>query len=478
MVVPVGSFTLKPDAGRSRFFLIATLIVAAGLLLCASAKADQVVWISDSPTGINAQVSGTVLIGAQMDVSYASPSGLWNASYSFSVGSNGYDSRGNAVYLLNSFGAEEIYWNGNYFFEAGWAQGSGLPVAGGEGLDGSSFTGGPGSLWSANSRISISADPQDSTRLDYTITFLASGPALPDMSDLIFLTSAGVQPSVPTPVIPTPSSQIVEFSGRALSGSGDDTLILGFAVTGDGMNLLARGVGPSLAQFGIANFLPDPALALFGADGDVVGANNNWSIDANGNSQAAPIAVLSAAVGAFPLLAGSEDSALAVTLNQGSYTTGLVAGGSAGGVALTEIYNTGSPVGTRLIDLSVRGNVAAGDGIIIAGFVIAGNAPKTVLIRGVGPTLASYGVTGALADPVITVFSAGSAIATNHNWETGSTTPAQMIGTFAQVGAFPLQAGSSDSATVLTLQPGAYSVQLASVGGTTGVGLIEVYEVQ
>ncbi len=386
---------------------------------------------------------------------------------------------GNAIYMLDASAGQEVYWNGAFFFEGGWGQVSGLPIAGGENLDTTSFHRDAGlPLVRQQPDQHVSADPKDPSRLDYTITFLANGPALPGLPVLAASTSVHIQPAVATLVTPAPSRRIVEFSGRALSGPGDNTLILGFVVTGNGMNLLARGVGPSLAQFGIANFLPDPALTLFGADGSVVGTNNNWSIDAGGNSQAAAIATLSATVGAFPLVAGSEDSALPVTVNQGAYTTGLATGSPAGGVALAEIYDTGSPVGTRLIDLSVRGNVTAGDGTIIAGFVIAGNAPKTVLIRGVGPSLTSYGVTGALADPVITVFSAGAAIATNQNWETGGTTSAQMVSTFGQVGAFALQAGSNDSATILTLQPGAYSVQLASAGGKTGVGLIEVYDLQ
>ncbi len=209
----------------------------------------------------------------------------------------------------------------------------------------------------------------------------------------------------------------------------------------------------------------------------MLGTNDNWSIDSNGNSQAVSIAATSTTVGAFPLLAGSLDSALTVTVNQGAYTTALAGTNSTSGVALTEIYDAGSPAGTRLVDVSARGNVSAGDGTLIAGFVIAGNAPKTVLIRGVGPTLAAYGVADALADPVITVFR-GAAIVTNQNWAAGGPTSTQMSTTFTQVGAFPLQAGSSDAAVLVTLQPGAYSVQLASVGGTTGVALVEVYDTQ
>ena len=83
-----------------------------------------------------------------------------------------------------------------------------------------------------------------------------------------------------------------------------------------------------------------------------------------------------------------------------------------------------------------------------------------------------------LADPKIAVFSGNTQVASNDNWETGTSTAAQITAASAQVGAFALAAGSKDAALLVTLQPGAYSVQLSGVGSATGAALVEVYDTQ
>jgi hypothetical protein len=148
------------------------------------------------------------------------------------------------------------------------------------------------------------------------------------------------------------------------------------------------------------------------------------------------------------------------------------------GVALTEIYDIDTVPGARLTAVAARMNVTLGEGTLIAGFTIAGNAPKTMLIRGVGPTLATFGVTGVLADPQIAVFSGSTQVASNDNWETGASTAAQISAASAQVGEFPLPAGSKDAALLVTLPPGSYTVVVTGVGNTTGVALVEVYDTQ
>src|SRR6185295_11268501 len=145
-------------------------------------------------------------------------------------------------------------------------------------------------------------------------------------------------------------------------------------------------------------------------------------------------------------------------------------------VAMTEIYDIDSTLGARLINVSARMNVALGEATLIAGFSISGNAPKTVLIRGVGPTLSVFGVTGLLADPKISLFSGSAEIASNDNWGAGASTVAQMVAASVRVGAFALVAGSKDAALVMTLQPGSYTVQVTGVGNTTGIALVEIYE--
>jgi hypothetical protein len=118
--------------------------------------------------------------------------------------------------------------------------------------------------------------------------------------------------------------------------------------------------------------------------------------------------------------------------------------------------------------------VASGSSTLTAGFVVSGNAPEQVLIRGIGPTLAQFGVTGVLASPQLVLFDgSGNKLATNSGWG-GS---AALTNVFTQVGAFALPAGSNDAAMVMTLAPGPYTAEVSGLNGSSGVALVEIYEV-
>lgn len=125
----------------------------------------------------------------------------------------------------------------------------------------------------------------------------------------------------------------------------------------------------------------------------------------------------------------------------------------------------------RLINLASRADVGTGGNILFCGFTIAPGANKTVLIRGIGPALAPFGVAGALADPRLELFSGSTLLQSNDNWA------AVDAATFTSVGAFPLPTNSKDAALVTTLAPGGYTVQVSGVGTTTGIALVEIYEV-
>jgi PKD repeat protein len=284
--------------------------------------------------------------------------------------------------------------------------------------------------------------------------------------------------TVSTVTITIVASRIMNFSARAISGPGADSLIVGFVVDGDGKNLLVRGIGPTLAAFGIQNFLNMPILTLYNSSGAVLATDAGWSINSSGVNDSALIASTSAAVGAFPLGAGSSDSAVLLTVNNGAMTSGLVTAKNSTGVGLIEIYDTGGNPASHLINVSARMEVTGGDGVLIGGLVIGGNAPKVVLIRGDGPSLTQFGVPGVLSDPQIAIFSGSTVIATNAGWSSNAATAAQISAVGASVGAFPLVSGSKDSALLISLQPGAYTVQVTSVSGSTGVALIEVYDTQ
>jgi glucose/arabinose dehydrogenase len=133
------------------------------------------------------------------------------------------------------------------------------------------------------------------------------------------------------------------------------------------------------------------------------------------------------------------------------------------------------PVATgKLINVSTRGRVETGERILIAGFVVEGGS-RRVVIRGVGPALGAFGVTGFLADPEVIVLRGATVVATNDNWGQGANA-ASFSATAASSGAFPYTAGSADAGLLLDLDAGAYTVQLRGRNETTGVALVEVYE--
>jgi len=131
----------------------------------------------------------------------------------------------------------------------------------------------------------------------------------------------------------------------------------------------------------------------------------------------------------------------------------------------------------RMLNVSSRAQTGTGATSHIAGFVVTGPKPKQLLIRGVGPTLAGFGVAGSLADPTLAIFNGASQpVATNDDWGSTANLPDLRAATTA-VGAFVLTDASKDSALLVTLDPGVYSAQVNGVGGTTGVSLLEIYEV-
>jgi len=269
--------------------------------------------------------------------------------------------------------------------------------------------------------------------------------------------------------------RLANLSIRTNAGVGDQTLIVGFTLGGDNVvgstPLLLRGMGPSLAQFGL-NALPDPIATLY-VGTTVIATNDNWGGDPQ-------IEARRATVGAFPFIStNSLDAGLAVAPAAGVYTMQVTGNGAAGGAALAEIYDASGSSFTattpRLINVSARAQVGIGDNVLIAGFVVSGNTSKTVLIRAAGPSLAAYGVGGTLADPQLTVAPIGGAVvAQNDNWGGDPTIAA----TVNSVGAFPFVSGASaDAAVLVTLAPGSYSAQVSGANGGTGVAIVEVYEV-
>lgn len=276
---------------------------------------------------------------------------------------------------------------------------------------------------------------------------------------------------------PGTPSRLVNLAARAQSGPDARALITGFVISpGTNKTVLIRGVGPSLsgAPFSVPGTLADPVLTLYGPNSStrVAATNDNWlAADASAFATA----------GAFALGAGSRDAAIVATLTPGSYTAQISSPGDPTGIALVEIYDlapTASATDSRLVNTSVRAFVGAGDSVLIPGLVIGAGAPKTVLIRAVGPGLAvpPFGVSDALAEPELRLFAAGQVVGHNAGWRTAANAT-EIRAAAVRVGAFALGETSRDSALLVTLPSGAYTTQISGGNGSTGVALVEIYEV-
>ena len=258
---------------------------------------------------------------------------------------------------------------------------------------------------------------------------------------------------VSIPAVPT----ILNLSTRLNVGTGDNVLIGGFIVTGsDNEEVVLRGIGPSLP---LAGSLPNPRLELHDSTGALIASNDNW-MDSPQKDE-----IISRS------LAPNDDleSALLVELAPGSYTTILSDAGGATGIGLVELYTTNPAAVANPVNISTRGFVQTGDDVMIGGFIIGGTNTRHLAIRAIGPSLAAAGVTNPLLDPVLELHDQnGVLMETNDNWKENQ----------AEVEATGLAPGDDrESVIVTTLSPANYTAIVRGVNGTTGVALVEAYDI-
>ncbi len=267
--------------------------------------------------------------------------------------------------------------------------------------------------------------------------------------------------------------RMINVSGRG-SVSSADPLIAGFVVKGtQPKRVLIRGVGPSLANFGVAAPLGAARLEVF-QSGKSIASGQDWHAAAN----ASDVAAAAAMVGAFPLAADSHDAAVLLMLQPGAYTAVVSGEGAATGVAVAEVYDaTEGAIGPaeRVINISTRARVGTGDAALFSGFVINGDVPKRLLIRGAGASLSQFGIANPLTRPELTLWSGQTVVARNTSWSTNPDAAAIALAG-ADANTFPLGSGEGDAALLIYLEPGSYCVQISGAGGATGVAIAEVYE--
>jgi hypothetical protein len=271
-----------------------------------------------------------------------------------------------------------------------------------------------------------------------------------------------------------PPPQLLNISSRVDVLTGDQVAIAGFIINGtDPKTVVVRGIGPSLSGAGVQGTLPDPTLELHDGSRAMIASNDNWKTKPDGTSQQAAIE----ATGLAPN--NDLESAIAITLNPGQYTAILAGKNGDTGIGLVEVYDLSRAANSKLSNISTRGFVGTNDNVMIGGLIIGkGNVGATgrVLVRAIGPSLSNAGVQGALQDPTLELHDGnGTTIDSNDNWKTrldGSSQQAAIQAT----GLAP--SNDLESALLETLVPGNYTAIVRGKNSTTGVGLVEIYNLQ
>ena len=261
---------------------------------------------------------------------------------------------------------------------------------------------------------------------------------------------------------PAVPARVQNLSTRGTVMTGDDVLINGFIITGpDPKTVVVRGLGPSLTDFGVSGVLADPVLTVYSSSGAVIATNDNWQTDIgatfmrqNGLAPSNP----------------SEAAALLRDLTPGTYTVVITGKNSSQGISLAEVYDIAQPgVNSKLTNVSGRSNVGTGDNVLISGFIIGELDSATVIVRALGPSLATFGVSNPLSDPILEIYdSKGALIASNDNWQDNVNSVLIRRNRLSPPNAL-------DSALVLHLPAGRYTAVVRGVNGVTGNALAEVY---
>ena len=268
--------------------------------------------------------------------------------------------------------------------------------------------------------------------------------------------------STATPPIATPPHTLLNSATRMRVETGDKVLIGGFIVRAGSKKVIIRAIGPSLGQAGVATPLQNPTLELHGGAGELITSNDDWMTSAQKQE------IIDSGIPP----ADSRESAIVATLAEGNYTAVVAGAGGTSGVGLVEVYDLSRTSAGRLLNLATRGNIQTGDDVMIGGFIVGGTQNTRIAVRAIGPSLSSATppIANALADPILELRDGqGNLLESNDDW--GNSPHKQAL---IDNGLAP--ANSKESATLLPLAPANYTAIVRGVNNTTGIGLVEIYD--
>jgi hypothetical protein len=283
--------------------------------------------------------------------------------------------------------------------------------------------------------------------------------ASPDGRFLAATTKSGVR-LIPT--VPSGTANLTNISTRGIVQTGNNVLIGGFIIVGpDAKEVVIRGMGPSLVHSGITNPLQDPVVDLYdGRTNALIHTNDNWRDDFHHDSD-------------LPFTLQPEDareSAFQATLQPGPYTVVLRGKDGGTGVGLFEVYELSPIDRSRLANISTRGFVQTGDDVLIAGVTVqGGDYISEVVVRAIGPSLSAFGITNALANPILELHDAnGTVLNSNDNWKDTNQAAIEATGL--------APTNDLESAIRVTVAAGSFTAIVRGADNGTGVAVVEIYD--
>jgi len=318
---------------------------------------------------------------------------------------------------------------------------------------------GGGTVPSQVAKWYVNAGPPPTPTPTPTATPSGTPPATPTPTPTVTPTPTATPTPSPTPKGKGKGKNLANVSTRVSVYNEDSVMIGGFIISGEtDKTVVLRAIGPSLVKAGVKGALADPVLELYDSGGILIAQNDNWNSLPLGDVPS----------GFEP--ADPNESLITATLPAGSYTAVVRGVNGDTGVALCELYDL-APDNSSVRNISTRALVGTGDDVLIGGFIIGGDDPTKVMVRAIGPSLTSFGVAGALPDPILELHAAdGSLIYENDDWR-GDQEQQILDSTLAPT-------DDRESAIIATLPPGNYTAIIHGRGNNTGVALVEVYNLE
>ena len=241
-------------------------------------------------------------------------------------------------------------------------------------------------------------------------------------------------------------------------------MIAGYIVTGNvDMPVVLRGIGPSLASSGLTDVLLDPVLQLRASNGSLITMNDNWK-----DSQQSLIE------GTLFEPRNDREAVILATLAPAPYTAILTGKNNTTGIGVVEVYNNDRDANSQLANISTRGFIQGGDNVMIGGFILGGSTENSrIALRGIGPSLAQFGLNNVLADPTLELHDAnGATLISNDNWKDDLVSAALLT-----ANGLGLE-DDKESGIFTSLPAGQFTAILAGKNGGIGIGLVEVYSLR